>query len=81
MSKKAKLLARLRSKPRDFTFDEAESLLGSCGYTMSNKGKTSGSRVKFEKDGKLFRMHKPHPKNILKQYQVVDLIQALEEEK
>ena len=27
MSKKDKLISRLRSKPKDFTFDEAKSLL------------------------------------------------------
>jgi len=42
---KEKLIKRLKTKPRDFTFDEAETLLGYLTYSRSNKGKTSGSRV------------------------------------
>ena len=47
MGKKEKLIERLKSKPKDFTFDEAETLLGYLSYHRSNKGKTSGSRVIF----------------------------------
>jgi hypothetical protein len=47
MSKKDKLIKRLKSKPRDFTFDEAEALLLTLGFRKSNKGKTSGSKVIF----------------------------------
>ena len=45
MGQKEKLIKRLKTKPRDFTFDEAETLLGYLTYSRSNKGKTSGSRV------------------------------------
>jgi len=45
MSKKEKLMARLLSKPKDFTFEELIVLLGCLGYTEVNIGKTSGSRV------------------------------------
>ena len=47
MGQKEKLIKRLKTKPRDFTFDEAETLLGYLTYSRSNKGKTSGSRVMF----------------------------------
>lgn len=43
MSRK-KLINKLRSKPKDFTFDELETLLDLLGFTKSNKGRTSGSR-------------------------------------
>ena len=80
MSQKDKLLARLKSKPRDFTFDETKALLEHFGYVLSNSGKTSGSRVCFTRGQKVFRMHKPHPRKELLQYQVNELIDELEGE-
>jgi len=77
MSKKEKLIARLKSKPRDFTFDEMESLLLSLGFEKHKTGKTSGSRVKYEKNGIPIFMHKPHPGNILKLYQVHRVMDVL----
>ncbi|MCL2214540.1 MAG: hypothetical protein FWC06_04940 [Treponema sp.] len=47
---------------------------------METIGKTSGSRVVFSnKNGDYIRLHKPHPRNILKLYQIDDLIQNLKE--
>ena len=80
MSKKDKLVSRLKSKPKDFTFDEAKSLLEMFGYALSNIGKTSGSRACFVRDNKVFRMHKPHPRKELLAYQVKELIEELEQE-
>lgn len=70
MSKFDKLKDRILKEPNDFTFDELKNLLGGLGYRESNKGKTSGSRVAFiNPDTKhIIRIHKPHPKNIMKQY-------------
>ena len=81
MSKKDKLIARLLSQPTDLTFNEAATLLGHFGYSILRTGKTSGSRVTFADSGKndYIRLHKPHPKNILKEYQVDDIITALKE--
>jgi len=81
MSKKTKLLERLRSKPRDFTFDEAQTLLGMCGFNRGKTGKTGGSRVRFERNGVIFNMHKPHPRNELPQYVVIDLVNKLKGER
>ena len=47
MGQKEKLIQRLKSNPKDFIFDEAESLLKYFDYECSNKGKTSGSRIIF----------------------------------
>ena len=81
MGKKEKLIARLKSKPKDFTFDEAETLLGYLSYERSNKGKTSGSRVSFKSDKHAsILLHKPHPGNELKSYQIQQLIDILEQE-
>jgi hypothetical protein len=81
MGQKEKLIQRLKSKPKDFTFQEAETLLGYLEYIRSNKGKTSGSRVVFESNehGNIL-LHKPHPNNELKIYQIKQLINVLEQE-
>ena len=78
MSKKQKLIDRLKARPKNFTYDEAESLLLSLGFMKSNKGKTSGSRVMFVKDFAQIKLHKPHPRKELKQYQIADLLSELE---
>ncbi len=81
MGRKEKLIQRLRSKPRDFTFEEAETLLGYFGYIRSDKGRTSGSRVMFVCEGRTpILLHKPHPRKELLEYQVKQLLEKLEEE-
>ena len=70
--------ARLRSVPADYTFTEAKSLLISLGYAEYNKGKSSGSRVMFVRDGIKILLHKPHPGNVMKQYAVRQLKDQLE---
>ena len=81
MGKKEKLIQRLKAKPKDFTFDEAETLLQYLNYIRSNKGKTSGSRVMFvSKEHETILLHKPHPQKEMKAYQVKQLIGALEQE-
>ena len=56
-------------------------MLGYLEYIRSNKGKTSGSRVVFESNehGNIL-LHKPHPNNELKIYQIKQLIDVLEQE-
>ena len=66
MSTKEKLIDRLMSLPVDFTFDEVVRLFSLCGFEMSNKGHSSGSRVAFVRGDEVFSMHKPHPGNIVK---------------
>lgn len=82
MGKKEKLIQELKSNPKDFTFEKAETLLGYLTYKRSNKGKTSGSRVMFSsKDYKTkIILHKPHPRKELLEYQVKQLIELLEQE-
>ena len=81
MTKKEKLIQRLRSKPNDFTWNELVSLLGHFGFDFVNAGKTSGSRVRFVHQGyPPMILHKPHPTSILKKYQLENIIDFLEQE-
>ena len=73
-----KAKARLKSEPSDYTFTEAKSLLESIGFIEYNKGKSSGSRVMFVKDGIKILLHKPHPGNEMKRYAVRQLREQLE---
>ena len=80
MSKKEKILQRLKSKPKDFTYDELKTLLNYLGFNEGNKGKTSGSRVEFQNRlGIKIVLHKPHPSNIIKLYKINEVIDLLEE--
>ena len=81
MGQKEKLIQRLKTKPKNFTFDDAEALLKYLDYVCSNKGRTSGSRIIFssEKHGNIL-LHKPHPQKELKTYQIKQLIEILEQE-
>jgi predicted transcriptional regulator with HTH domain len=79
MSSHEKLLKRFLKLPKDFTWDELMRLLKKYGYYPNNKGKTSGSRNKFEneKSNIYLDLHKPHPKNTLKPYQMIDVLDFL----
>jgi len=74
MSKIDKLIARLFSYPKDFTYNELKTLLISFGY---NEIQGAGSRVCFSKDDHKIKLHKPHPGNILKAYQLDLVIEEL----
>jgi len=79
MSKKEKLRDRFFSRPKDFTWDELESLLTGYGFELKYKG----IRCKFvhPKAQLVINLHKPHPDNIIKMYiiqNVIDTLQKLE---
>ena len=82
MGQKEKLIEKLKSKPKTFTFEDAESLLRYFNYHRSNKGKTSGSREVFvsEEHKTKILLHKPHPRKELLEYQVIQLIEQLRQE-
>ena len=81
MSQKEKLIQKLKSRPKDMTFEEVEALLKYLTYSRSDKGRTSGSRVMFVSDQYApILLHKPHPRKELLAYQVKQLIEILEQE-
>ena len=81
MSRKEKMIRRLLSVPSDYTFSELTALLQQSGFSLSEKGRTSGSRVMFVSDvhGRIM-LHKPHPNGILKTYQINSIIEYLGKE-
>lgn len=81
MSKNQKAKDRILSIPKDYTYTEARALLTQMGFVESNKGKTSGSRVKFYRsyDQKVVMLHKPHPGDIMKVGAVKYLVEYLQD--
>ena len=51
------------------------------GFEEYNKGKTSGSRVRFfrESDNKVILLHKPHPEDEMDRGAVAELVDYLKE--
>lgn len=81
MSKAEKLIERFTSRPKDFSFDELKRLLLHFGYEEWKTGKTSGSRVAFynkELDD-LIKLHRPHPKLVIKQCYLTEIEKHLKD--
>lgn len=81
MSKLEKAKKRILARPVDYTYTEAKYLLGKMGFEEYNKGKTSGSRVRFfrEYDNKVILLHKPHPEDEMDRGAVAELVEYLKE--
>jgi len=80
LSRSDKLIARFKTVPADFTWDELASVLGFLGYEKISAGKTSGSRQKFMNEKKeILSLHKPHPGKIVKKYVIEQLLDSLKD--
>lgn len=80
MSQFQKLVEKLLSFPKDFTWEELTKILSHFGYKELKKGKTGGSRRKFaDAEKHIIDLHKPHPKKIMKRYQLEDVVASLKE--
>jgi hypothetical protein len=79
MSRKEKIVARFLSRPKDFSYDELVIILKIFGYEEIKTGKTSGSRRAFirSSDGHILQLHKPHPENEMRIYQIDLIIEEL----
>ena len=75
MGTREKALKRIDVLPKDYTFSEAITLMKGLGFDVINKGKTSGSRIRFfrKTDGASIDLHKPHPRDEMKPYAVKQL--------
>lgn len=81
MGRRDKLIARIKGRPKDFTWDELVRLLEGLGYREAKAGKTGGSRRRFvHPTAPMIALHKPHPGNIVRMYVVDDLLRLLTEE-
>ena len=79
MGTKEKLIERFKRQPKDFTFDEMVKLLIGFGYSISNKGKTSGSRIRFinKTTMSVIELHRPHPSNVVNEGVMKDVYNKL----
>ncbi len=81
MSRRDKLVARLKGRPKDFTWDELVKLLAGLDYAEAVTGKTGGSRRRFvHATAPIVMLHKPHPGKIVKMYVIDNLLRMLTEE-
>jgi len=80
VSKLQKMIHRIKQRPTDYTFEEACTLLKALGFSIDNKGKSSGSRLMFEKEGVCIYIHKPHPQKEIKRYQLKQILEVLDRE-
>jgi len=79
MSRKEKLLVRLKSRPKDFSWLELQTLMKHLGYAEI---RGSGSRRKYihMATKRIVSLHKRHPDATLLDYQVRDVVTFLQQE-
>lgn len=67
MDKIDKTIQKLKSNPKDFTWDELRKVLSHFGFEELKAGKTGGSRRKFVNSSKdIISLHEPHPQKTVK---------------
>ena len=71
------MIERFKRQPKDFTWQELVRLLGLFDFEIDNKGKTSGSRTVFVRNGDEIEVHKPHPSNAIKEYAMKNVLKFL----
>ena len=78
MGKREKLIARLKTLPVDFSWQELATVLKLLGYWQVQG---SGSRVKFDNGNadQMINLHKPHPGNTVKRYALRQVVEKLEQ--
>lgn len=83
VSKLQKILDWIINSSGTIIYSELSYVLSKFGYLEIKTGNTSGSRVAFYNKSKklLIRLHKPHPSNELKDYQVKLIRSHLEQNK
>lgn len=77
MGTKDKLIKRFKEQPKNFTWEELVRLFGIFGFSVDNKGKTSGSRILFINGDKRYFTHKPHPGSIIKECSMKQILDYL----
>lgn len=79
MANTKKLLEKLLQQPKTFKYKDLSAVLASIGFEEIKTGKTSGSRVAFyyKEADQILRLHKPHPGDELKRYQIKEAIAVI----
>ncbi len=77
MVKSAKLIARLRAIPSDFTWNELVTALRSVGF-QDVSDKPGSYRTFKSEDGKKFFLHQPHPQTIVKKYVLREVVKQID---
>lgn len=71
MSKYDRIKRKIIEGSGNLTFEEITSLLNHFGYEQDEKGRTSGSRIRFYHDERnAIILHKPHPRKTMLSYQI-----------
>ena len=67
--------------PADFRYSDLKKVMAYFGYVESNKGATSGSRVRFynQETGAMVMLHKPHPGDQMVKGAVESVVEFLRE--
>lgn len=81
MARIDKLIAQLLSRPSTYRFADFLKGMASYGFEMDNKGRTSGSRIRFYRpsDGRMFVMHAPHPSDELTAGTIRNIVRFLQD--
>lgn len=79
MSKLKKALARLTTRPKDFTWGELQTIMRHFDY-QEKKGSGSGRKFIHRTTKVVVSLHEPHPKPVMKLYAVDIIIEHLKEE-
>ena len=78
MTRRDKLIARFKGRPKDFTWEELVRLLEGLDYAEAKAGRTGGSRRRFvHPTAPVIAVHKPHPGSIVKMYVIDDVLRVL----
>jgi len=78
MSQYEKALARLLSRPKDFTWRELQAIMNHLGY-VEKKGSGSGRKFVSRSNLRALTLHEPHPVKILKPYAVRTVVNFLKQ--
>lgn len=81
MSSVNKIIKKFKNSSNNITFNETQRLLKKLGYKTDSKGKTSGSKIAFLKNGsQKITLHKPHIRNTLLAHQRQTIVEVLKKE-
>jgi hypothetical protein len=79
LAKSDKALERLKSIPKDFTWNELVSILKRLGYRLQNSsGGGSARRFVNELTKHKILLHEPHPTNVVKKYALRQVVESLQ---